>query len=150
MRLLAGAALVATGGVLVLLSANVSAIRDGLLAMLVTVVGIALITGPWWMRLVTQLGVERRERIRSQERADLAARVHDSVLQTLALIQRNADSPREVARLARGQERELRDLLYGDRRRERPARRRVAPRGRRRSRTRTPSASTWSWSATPR
>jgi signal transduction histidine kinase len=83
--------------------------------MVVAVVGIAIITGPWWMRLVAQLTEERTERIRSQERADLAAHLHDSVLQTLALIQRNADAPREVARLARGQERELRNLLYGDR-----------------------------------
>jgi signal transduction histidine kinase len=83
--------------------------------MVVTVVGIGLISGPWWMRLVAQLGAERSERIRSQERADLAARVHDSVLQTLALIQRNAASPREVVRLARGQERDLRALLYDDR-----------------------------------
>ncbi len=59
------------------------------------------------------MSTERRERIQSQARADLAERVHDSVLQTLALIQRNAASPREVARLARGQERELRALLYG-------------------------------------
>ena len=59
--------------------------------------------------MVSALTEERAERIRSQERADIAAHLHDSVLQTLALIQRNADSPREVARLARGQERELRD-----------------------------------------
>jgi len=83
--------------------------------MIVTVIGIAVITGPWWMRLVAQLSEERTERIRSQERADIAAHLHDSVLQTLALIQRNAASPREVSRLARGQERELRTLLYGDR-----------------------------------
>jgi signal transduction histidine kinase/phage shock protein PspC (stress-responsive transcriptional regulator) len=114
-RLAAGLGLVATGGAVVLVKADFSAIRDGLLAMIVTVAGIALITGPWWMRLVSQLGVERGERIRSQERADIAAHLHDSVLQTLALIQRNAESPREVARLARGQERELRSLLYGTR-----------------------------------
>jgi signal transduction histidine kinase len=106
---------VATGAGLVLVGADVRAIRDGVLAMLVTVIGIAVITGPWWMRLVAQLTEERTERIRSQERADIAAHLHDSVLQTLALIQRNADSPREVSRLARGQERELRTLLYGDR-----------------------------------
>ena len=82
------------------------------MAVVVTVIGLALITGPWWMRMVTELGEERRERIRSQERAEIAAHLHDSVLQTLALIQRNAASPREVARLARGQERELRTLLY--------------------------------------
>ena len=114
-RLAAGAALVVAGGALVLARADFSAIRDGLLAMLVTVVGIALITGPWWLRLASQLGTERTERIRSQERADIAAHLHDSVLQTLALIQRNAGQPREVARLARGQERELRTLLYGER-----------------------------------
>ncbi len=114
-RLAAGAALVVAGGLLVLARANVSAIRDGLIAMIVTVIGLALVTGPWWMRLMSQLGAERSERIRTQERADIAAHLHDSVLQTLALIQRNAGSPREVARLARGQERELRTLLYGQR-----------------------------------
>jgi signal transduction histidine kinase len=114
-RLAAGAALVAAGAVLVLARADFTAIRDGLLAMAVTVIGIALVTGPWWMRMVTQLGAERSERIRSQERADIAAHLHDSVLQTLALIQRNAGAPREVTRLARGQERELRNLLYGTR-----------------------------------
>jgi signal transduction histidine kinase/phage shock protein PspC (stress-responsive transcriptional regulator) len=114
-RLAAGAALVVAGAVVVLARADVRAVRDGLLAMVVTVIGLALLTGPWWMRLMTQLGSERGERIRSQERADIAAHLHDSVLQTLALIQRNAESPREVARLARGQERELRTLLYGRR-----------------------------------
>jgi signal transduction histidine kinase len=112
-RLGVGAAMVLLGVVTVVALNNVWAIRDGLLAVGVTIVGIALITGPWWIGLVAELSAERRERIRSQERADIAARVHDSVLQTLALIQRNASSPREVARLARGQERELRALLYG-------------------------------------
>jgi signal transduction histidine kinase len=100
------------GGALVLIRADVSAVRDGFIAMVVTASGIALVTGPWWMRTVSALSDERRERIRSQERAELAAHLHDSVLQTLALIQRNAQSPREVSRLARGQERELRGLLY--------------------------------------
>jgi len=85
------------------------------LAVVMTVIGLALLTGPWWIRMVSDLGEERSERIRSQERAELAAHLHDSVLQTLALIQRNASSPREVTRLARGQERELRTLLYGAR-----------------------------------
>ena len=114
-RLAAGVACVVAGAALVLARTNVSALRDGLVAMIVTVVGLALVTGPWWMRLMSQLGAERSERIRSQERADIAAHLHDSVLQTLALIQRNADSPREVTRLARGQERDLRELLYGGR-----------------------------------
>ena len=111
-RLLAGVGLVVIGAVLVLLRTDLSAARDAFVAVVVTVIGLALITGPWWMRMVTELGEERRERIRSQERAEIAAHLHDSVLQTLALIQRNAASPREVARLARGQERELRTLLY--------------------------------------
>ncbi len=66
---------------------------------------------PWWRRLATELGAERRARVRSQERAEVAAHLHDSVLQTLTLIQRQADSPRQVQRLARRQERELRDWL---------------------------------------
>lgn len=115
LRLAVGAVLVIAGGALVLHRADFTAARDGLLALFVAVVGLAVLTGPWWIGLVTQLSDERRERIRSQERADIAAHLHDSVLQTLALIQRNADSPREVARLARGQERELRGLLYGTR-----------------------------------
>lgn len=114
-RFAAGAAFVVAGAVLVLAHSNFTGVRDGLLAMMVTVVGLALVTGPWWMRTVAELSEERNARIRSQERADIAAHLHDSVLQTLALIQRNASSPREVARLARGQERELRTLLYGTR-----------------------------------
>src|SRR3954471_717636 len=114
-RLVAGAAFVVGGGALVLAREDFTAVRDGLLAMVVTVVGLVLLTGPWWIRITAQLSEERAERIRSQERADIAAHLHDSVLQTLALIQRNAGSPREVARLARGQERTLRTLLYGNR-----------------------------------
>ncbi|HKC27575.1 MAG TPA: PspC domain-containing protein [Jatrophihabitans sp.] len=113
-RLAAGGALVLAGAIWTLAGADVKALRDGVIAVLVTIIGIALITGPWWMRMMSQLSSERAERIRSQERANIAGQVHDSVLQTLALIQRNAGSPREVARLARGQERTLRTLLYGD------------------------------------
>jgi signal transduction histidine kinase len=115
LRLAAGAVFVISGGLIVLQRANFSALRDGFLAMIVTIIGLALVTGPWWIKLMVQLGAERSERIRNQERADIAAHLHDSVLQTLALIQRNAGSPREVSRLARGQERELRNLLYGTR-----------------------------------
>jgi signal transduction histidine kinase len=115
LRLAAGAVFVASGAALVLRRADFTGLRDGFLAMVVTIIGLALVTGPWWIRLMSQLGAERGERIRSQERADIAAHLHDSVLQTLALIQRNAGSPREVSRLARGQERELRNLLYGTR-----------------------------------
>jgi signal transduction histidine kinase len=112
-RAAGGTALVAAGvGSFLLFSGTLSAARDGLVAAVAVLAGLALLTAPLWWRLVADLTEERRERIRSQERADLAAHLHDSVLQTLALIQRHADSPREVARLARGQERELRTWLY--------------------------------------
>ncbi len=73
-----------------------------------------LIGGPWVWRLALERDAERTGRIRSEERSDVATRVHDSVLQTLALIQRHADDPRQVAALARRQERELRGWLYAD------------------------------------
>jgi signal transduction histidine kinase/phage shock protein PspC (stress-responsive transcriptional regulator) len=112
-RLAGGVVLVAAGvGSFLLVSGTLSAARDGLVAGAAVLAGLALLTAPLWWRLVADLTEERRERIRSQERADLAAHLHDSVLQTLALIQRHSDSPREVARLARGQERELRTWLY--------------------------------------
>jgi signal transduction histidine kinase len=89
--------------------------RDVLLAILVVIVAAGLILAPWWLRLVRGLASERTERIRSQERAEMAAHLHDSVLQTLAMMQRRADDPREVAGLARRQERELRAWLNGGR-----------------------------------
>jgi signal transduction histidine kinase len=115
LRTFIGAALVLGGGILVLVESNFTALRDGFLLLVVALLGLALLTGPWWMGLVTALREETSERIRSQERADIAAHLHDSVLQTLALIQRNSSSQREVSRLARGQERELRTLLYDER-----------------------------------
>ena len=72
----------------------------------------AIILGPWVYRLTTDLAAERAERVRTQERADLAAHLHDSVLQTLALIQKNAGDAPTVARLARSQERDLRSWLF--------------------------------------
>jgi signal transduction histidine kinase len=86
-----------------------------LLAVVVVVVALTLILAPWWLRLVRGLTAERTERIRSQERAEVAAHLHDSVLQTLALMQKRSDDPREVASLARRQERELRAWLNGRR-----------------------------------
>jgi signal transduction histidine kinase len=79
---------------------------------LVVVVVLGVIFAPWIVRLVRSLSAERAERIRSQERAEMAAHLHDSVLQTLALVQR-ADDPKQVAALARRQERELRAWLSG-------------------------------------
>ncbi|MDB1087391.1 PspC domain-containing protein [Streptomyces sp. ACA25] len=81
-------------------------------ASLAVLVGIALLAGPFLVRMVQDLSDERTLRIRAQERAEVAAHVHDSVLHTLTLIQRNAENPREVARLARAQERDLRAWLY--------------------------------------
>jgi signal transduction histidine kinase len=83
------------------------------LAVVVAVVVLAVIFAPWILRLVRSLSTERAERIRSQERAEMAAHLHDSVLQTLALMQKRASDPREVAGLARRQERELRAWLAG-------------------------------------
>ena len=71
-----------------------------------------VIFGPWWLSLVRDLIAERQARALAEERAQMAAHVHDSVLQTLALIQRSADDPQNVVRLARAQERELRSWLF--------------------------------------
>jgi signal transduction histidine kinase len=113
-RVIAGAVFVAAG-IAVFLFGNLALgqIQFALLAIVATLVGVAVITVPWWLRLMRDLGEERRERIVEAERAEIAAHLHDSVLQTLALIQRQSDQPREVLRLARGQERELRHWLYG-------------------------------------
>ena len=107
-----GVALVIAAGLVFLQTTGaLSAARDVVLAVLVVVAVIGVIFAPWILRLVRSLGEERRERIRSQERAEVAAHLHDSVLQTLAMVQRRADNPREVAALARRQERELRSWL---------------------------------------
>ena len=113
-RLVAGVLLVC-GGVALFVFGHIQAslVPTVLLAVLATLVGAAVITVPWWLRLVRELDDERRARIRDQEREDIAAHLHDSVLQTLALIQKQAESPRDVVKLARGQERQLRHWLYG-------------------------------------
>jgi len=76
------------------------------------IAAVVLFLGPWWLRIARDLVLERQARVRLEERADIAARVHDSVLQTLALIQRRADDPAKVVQLARQQERELRSWLF--------------------------------------
>jgi signal transduction histidine kinase len=116
----ATAARLGAGGLLVLAgligffaaTGELSAIRDGLLFGSALLVGVGVVVAPWLWRIGNDLRTERRERIRSQERAEIAAIVHDEVLHTLALIQRNAEDSREVTRLARGQERQLRNWLY--------------------------------------
>ena len=108
-----GVVIAGTGVVLLLATTGqLGQARDGFTATLVILAGVVLATAPLWRRLLDSRDAERAARIRSEERASVAAHLHDSVLQTLALIQRNADSPAAVARLARSQERELRTWLY--------------------------------------
>jgi signal transduction histidine kinase len=108
-----GALLVLAGGFAFLATqGRLGQLRSGFVGTVVLVAGFAIIAGPWLLSTVRELSAERRGRIREQERAELAAHLHDSVLHTLALIQRHVDDPREVQRLARSQERELRSWLY--------------------------------------
>ncbi|EME99637.1 PspC domain-containing protein [Streptomyces mobaraensis NBRC 13819 = DSM 40847] len=109
----AGVLLVGAGVTgIVVLQGSAEHLGTVLQASLAVLVGIALLAGPSVVRMTQDLSAERTMRIRAQERAEVAAHVHDSVLHTLTLIQRNAEDSREVARLARAQERELRAWLY--------------------------------------
>jgi signal transduction histidine kinase/phage shock protein PspC (stress-responsive transcriptional regulator) len=108
-----GVALAAVGLVFLLATTGqLAAARNGFAATLVLLTGVVLATAPLWRRLLDSRDEERAARIRSEERAAVAAHLHDSVLQTLALIQRHADDQQSVSRLARSQERELRAWLY--------------------------------------
>ncbi|MEO5708963.1 MAG: PspC domain-containing protein [Nocardioidaceae bacterium] len=95
-------------------SGQIGVARDVVVAGALGVAGLALMVGPWLVRLTGDLSEERAARVRSQERADMAAHLHDSVLQTLALIQKHSSDGRAVATLARAQERDLRSWLYGE------------------------------------
>jgi signal transduction histidine kinase len=107
------ASLLLVGGVAWLFSAHKSlALLRPLGGVALVIAAIVLFLGPWWLRIARDLVLERQARVRAEERADIAARVHDSVLQTLALIQRRADDPQKVIQLARLQERELRSWLF--------------------------------------
>ncbi|MDE0494583.1 MAG: PspC domain-containing protein [Acidimicrobiaceae bacterium] len=113
MRIAAGTILLALGiGAIAAANLSLSTVRDGLLSGGLVVGGLALILGPWMMVLLRDRREERRRRIRADERAEMAAHLHDSVLQTLSLVQRS-DDPARMAALARRQERELRGWLYG-------------------------------------
>ncbi|NBE96500.1 PspC domain-containing protein [Nonomuraea sp. KC401] len=112
-RSLLGVALVVIGGAGFLAAqGELAQASQGLLFTGVVVGGLAVIAAPWLAGLWKELQLERRERIRQEERAEVAAMVHDSVLHTLTLIQRVAHDQREVTRLARAQERDLRNWLY--------------------------------------
>ncbi len=109
--ILAGAGL----GVLLPLGHRELLLLQPLGGVLLVLAAVVLMLGPWWLRIARDLVVERQARVRAEERADMAARVHDSVLQTLALIQRRAADPHQVVALARAQERELRSWLFDGR-----------------------------------
>ncbi|HKE66891.1 MAG TPA: PspC domain-containing protein [Micromonosporaceae bacterium] len=118
LRLFGGGALVIVGiiGVIAVIvpasSAGFGAIASSALFAIVALCGVALALAPLLWRMLSQLRSEREGRIREAERAELAAMIHDQVLHTLALIQRNSGDPTTVIRLARGQERSLRNWLY--------------------------------------
>lgn len=112
-RIIAGIALVVLGLVGVLINrAGVTAAVQALATSVLLVGGVGLVVFPWFHRRWREQAEQRRALIRSEERADIAAHVHDSVLQTLTLIQRNAADQLEVTRLARAEERALRSWLY--------------------------------------
>ncbi|MGE0730921.1 MAG: PspC domain-containing protein [Acidimicrobiia bacterium] len=114
-RVAAGLTLAAAGlAVLAFASLDVRAAALMLLVAGGLVGGVGLLVAPWLRHLVGDLAEERNRRVRSEERARMAAHLHDSVLQTLALIQRNAHDPARMTSLARRQERELRTWLYGE------------------------------------
>ena len=110
-RRIAGAVLVAAG-VAVLLTSGGDGADGPLLTPAALAGGLLLVVGPWLWRTAQERDAERTRRIRSEERAEVAARVHDSVLQTLALVQRESGDPKRVEQLARRQERELRAWLF--------------------------------------
>lgn len=114
-RLAAGLVLVMVG-VLILVSGSLSwqFTWPVLLATAAVLGGVGLVLAPWAVKFWKDLEAERAGRIRETERAEIAAHLHDSVLQTLALIQNRAASEQDVVRLARAQERELRRWLYAD------------------------------------
>jgi signal transduction histidine kinase len=111
-QIVLGAMLMAAGTVVILTSLDTfQALGPVAIAVLLTAVGFMLVFGPWVWRLFDNLSAERRARIRSEERAEMAAHLHDSVLQTLAMIQRS-DDPQHMTTLARAQERDLRSWLF--------------------------------------
>ncbi|WP_125773729.1 ATP-binding protein [Antribacter gilvus] len=114
---LAGGVVLVMLGVLLLVGQGVpiTTMMRATTASLAVLAGVALVLAPWWLRLMRELGDERAARAREAERADIAAHLHDSVLQTLALIRARASDPDTVSRMARAQERELREWLYDDR-----------------------------------
>jgi signal transduction histidine kinase len=112
-RVVGGVVLVATGIAALASDGDLSSVPRSVAALTLALAGVLLVVGPYAGRLLSEVRSAERERIRTEERAEMAAHLHDSVLQTLALMQRSADDPRRMVLLARRQERELRQWLYG-------------------------------------
>ena len=111
-RVLGALALVAVGVLMIFVTSREPNAWTVIAASLAVLAGVALAIAPWLLRINRELMAERAARAREAERSDIAAHLHDSVLQTLALIQQRSEPGSEVARLARGQERELREWLF--------------------------------------
>jgi signal transduction histidine kinase len=113
LRVIVGALLVLSGlRILRHFNSAWSVASPALVGTLILIAGFAVGLAPWWLATLNDLSGERRERVRIEERANVAAHLHDSVLQTLTLIERSAGDPEAVTRLARNQERELRAWLF--------------------------------------
>ncbi|MDN5763712.1 MAG: PspC domain-containing protein [Microlunatus sp.] len=115
LRVIVGLALVGASFGMVVAQQNLIQELPEVMAMtMLALAGLAVVLAPWLYRSRTALSEARAEKVRADARADMAAHLHDSVLQTLALIQRQAEDPKAVQQLARRQERELRSWLYGE------------------------------------
>lgn len=118
-QFLIGFAVLATAAIYFLSqNTDLSLLAEAIGVVVVATVGLTIILGTWVTRVVAQLGAERAERSKAEARAEIAAHLHDSVLQTLVLLQKNAADRNAVSTLARKQERELREWLYGSGRQE--------------------------------
>lgn len=115
LRLGGGLALVIAGVIVIVTgSGSWALVWASVVASLAVLAGVALVLAPWALKFWREFQEERAGRVRATERAEIAAHLHDSVLQTLALIQKSANSSADVTRLARAQERELREWIYQD------------------------------------
>jgi signal transduction histidine kinase len=114
-RVIVGLGLVgAAFGIVIAQQGQIANLPEVMAMTMLALAGLAIVLAPWLHRSRSALNQARAEKVRADARADMAAHLHDSVLQTLAMIQRQADDPKVVQQLARRQERELRNWLYGD------------------------------------